>query len=520
MKHIVFKSFGSIIMTIALAIACTKASQSGYGDSDNTFLPMSDVKAHSTGETFTFSYLADYDWNVAVRYSGEEEKWIIATKMTSDVKVEVSPFSKDNKNNNNQRTATVVLRSSSGKELDSFKITQDRFIFEIDETNKPETYPAWIDQDCEPIVLTITKGAEAVPSLDWIDLKPLTSNGANETERYAILPKHNSGIHPRTVSDMTISCKATGDVLGNISISQLGFEFDVSPDKLDTFNEIPKDSDKRSLKVTCSGEWEVEAPDWIIITDHNGSQVKEGKGNADIYVNADVNGSKVTKNGTVIFGVKNIQKLSRSISVDQNKYIWTVEGASGLVYNVGPIPGSDGNKSFNVTSSGLWKTSYNSSELEVNPSQADSVTSSPQKVTVTVNPNYTKSPRIIKLAFVSDDYDKTISDEDIDLADTVKFEQSAYLFTISDADLKTPLGAAVNSTRTIPVTCPGKLQSASVEESAKAWLEAKVDGQNVILTAKQANATGKDRSAKVTITSEHTQHNSELKEVLTVTQSK
>ena len=230
-------------------------------------------------------------------------------------------------------------------------------ILDIDASGKQDTYPAWVDEnECMPMKLIITKGAVPRSSLDWVDLKPSASYSAKDTDEYLIRPKHNPGFYERN-GVLEIICDATNDVSDAIQIDQLGFEFEASSMSTDAFNEIPKDSDKRMLTVTCSGEWTVNAPSWIKFTDAAGVSIPSYvKGSADVYVNALVNASTAPKEGKIEIKVKDVEVKPIQLQVSQKAYTWKVEGESGLIYNVGPIPGSDGNKSFNVTSSGLWKT--------------------------------------------------------------------------------------------------------------------------------------------------------------------
>lgn len=408
----------------------------------------------------------------------------------------------------------VIVSENKTTTLPLGTIIQKEFHFEVnyDEQSFPDSFSAW-NEVSVPVEVEITPGASFYVEVDdrdheaWIDRK-IDGNNVKLT------PKHNGSLEDKR--DYTVYIKSAVTSHSHpIEFHQDKYEFDKTPLEDMSFDELAS-TEPYEVDIKCTGQWKINKPDWIKVTDSDGKEIQNGKGNAKVFLKADkVNYLTDPRPGEIeiLSEVDEKYTHSRSGKVSQNAYTWNVTGLGTGVLNLdGPLSDVK-DYEISVLSSGEWNAYLNKvcDFVTISPDGGNGNKFEPEKLKLDVLPNYSFDPRSVDLIIKSSHW---VDQADCKLIEKLSIQQPAYEFKPTKEEIS--LDAAKDSESSVDVTCSGKLEDAVVPDDA-GWLQADVQDGKVVFKTLQAN-DGEERSTIITITCEHTSEHRDLTTQIKVTQ--
>ena len=396
------------------------------------------------------------------------------------------------------RTATVTVRDEFKGEEKSFKITQEPFVFQID---SEASYPVGpFETDNKSFSYRITQNApwtvqviSGDESLLNIYTKKGTGTGNIETYTFAAASVPGVNTSDRTA---TVKMAVTGSTLSKtFTLSQPGYPFEAGT----STSEFPEvDYEEAKIKIDCyNNDWKVNSkPSWIK-AEKDGDYVKLTPTAINDDLESDNTGDVVI---STPFG-GNEQTLK--ISVKQDKYKFSADKTS-LTFET--LEDDNDKQEVKITASADW---------DVDDDDLDSFNAS-KKIT----------GNIIEVSVDGDNYQMEDISEEFSVISEHKHQvkisvtQKAYVFSVNNF-VDTTVDNKAQTISFNDLKCSGKLE-AVVETTAK-WIKVKTQPENGTLALSvEANDAkdAKDRSAKITVSSEHVRNNNKLTKEITITQTK
>ena len=433
------------------------------------------VPAYTTS-SFIMDIVCSSKWEI-VQYPD----WLVpdSTSGTFDKKVTftITP----NTNKSQSRSGSIRVRSifnNAYKETDP--ITQDKFVFKIDQTAFNNLPPVNVGQNSFAITCTEEAPWSIVSNDDWISLSATGGTGSSTID---VTTSDNPIIESRSSSLMVTNTISKETI--KVSFSQAAFVFSV-PASAFSFGEL--DSSQKTISVDCSSGWTVEydnAP-WIKLSTTAGS----GKG--DIMLNVEKNVE--TKSREASFTIySNLQRgtayeLKKEISVSQDAYKFDTktESFAGL----DAINDKGTSKSVKITCSGEWAVESSPSWLTINPYSGKG--NSTITFTPLSNTDLTARTGVFDI----------VSKDNSSLRKRVSVNQNAYIFNVDTQKLA--FTSAVSS-KSINIHSTAKW-TARTDQSWITLSAKEGTGNQAIIVTVDKNSSKEDRSGKITLTSEYGNH--------------
>ena len=404
------------------------------------------------------------------------------------------------------RTATVKVYDELKGTEKSFTISQDPFVFDV--TGSQITTVGPLDEKTVTYNIKITEGAPWILNLTGENPELIasgytgsgTGKGAAEAVTVTLttckVPKVNTGIRTATVN---VSVDGS-DLSKPFTIKQNEYNFECYSDKLSSFHEV--DIRTQEVTVDCyENNWDIESvsEDWMTV-------VKDG--NVIKLTPKDVNKKTDSENEATIkittpFG-GNTQTLSFEVKQDKYKFAVTDKPTS---LDFEPLDVTT-KKTVKIEASAGWSSGL-SGEAKLGNTEDKNAK------TISVKPteaNYDTRVKEGKLTITSDHGHKEV----------VTFTQKAYKFSPGDmADKK--VGSDAVTIEFTGLECTGKLAVKDVVADGS-WLKTTdveiVDNKTIKVKVPANDAKdAKTRDAKITISSEHVNKNSNLTKTIKITQN-
>lgn len=374
----------------------------------------------------------------------------------------------------------------------SFYVNQDAFEFSIESEGIYNV--AVLNETTYGVSVNCTSGAgwrmSQSPESSWTGISVGNYNGSRT---FSFCPQQNGNLSSRTAS-VTISSLVSDDIPAlSFTVSQDAYRFNTKSETFE-FSELQAVTEKVALD--CLGPWNVSSlPSWITVTPTSGS------GNAQISVGPSSDNLGQERSGffNVTSTVGGITHTKR-VNVVQKDYVFDlISGFGDIAAEI--LTGASAQMKFRC--SGSWTVvSTDNSIAQVSRGSGYGGRNNEETVNITVSPNYSLVQRNATVTLQSSDDGSKMSQ--------VKISQPAYEFSVG-----TLSGFGYEKeTQEVNFKCTGK----ATASSSASWVSVSVSSGKLVVTAEK-NTTDKDRSAEITVESEHKSHNSSLSTVLTVSQA-
>lgn len=458
-------------------------------------------KSRENENTQKFYLKCSAKWKIS-----SDEDWLTFDPMSGNGEYcDVKMIASTNKDTSRVRIAKVIISADVdgdgvyGDKERTIEVTQDNFVFNV-ESAPDYTFNPW-NADSVPIKVNSTAEAEwTVSSEDYVEISCEKGSGSDS---FTFKPNDNGDLTKERSGRVIVTSKVL-DCSHIISYTQKKYEFKLSSDEQLTFDELSESYKKspKEVQVTCSGDWIVDAPDWVDV-DRNGT------GNKKLSFQAKDNVS-TTKDR--IDTVKIISKVGgftheEVVKVKQNKFVWNVEGFDPIKEPYKALNGID-ERQIKIKSSGDWELLFEPEDetfVTLDNKEGGRCKDKATDVKLTVKENYTTKSRKTTLTLKSNHSD--------DLKSELKINQKAYEFNVP---VDTVTFEAQGDERVFDVKCSGKLKPSTTSS----WLDVSITNGILKITAKEYTDAKQDRRAEVTIESEHVGQNQELSKKITIIQSK
>lgn len=402
------------------------------------------------------------------------------------------------------RTATVTVRDEFKGTEKSFTISQDPFVFDV--TGSPITTVGPLDVKTVTYNIKITKGAPWI--LKLTDPKQLIASGytkdgkgTGDAEAVTLTTCKVTDVNTDDRS-ATVEVRVKDDkcpLVETFTVNQNEYNFNCDDDKLSSFHEV--NFSTQTVVVDCyNDDWELKSvsENWLNAT-------KEG--NVIKLTPKDVNKKTDSENEAKIeittpFGG---EPKTLSFEVKQDKYKFAVtDKPTSLDFE--PLDVTT-KKTVKIEASAGWSSGL-SGEAKLGNTEDKNAK------TISVKPteaNYDTRVKEGKLTITSDHGHK----------EEVTFTQKAYKFSPGNMADKT-VGSDAVTIEFTELECTGKLAVKDVVADGS-WLKITdveiVDNKTIKVKVPANDAKdAKTRDAKITISSEHVNKNSNLTKTITITQ--
>ena len=456
----------------------------------------------------TWSLTSNQDW---VKFhlgsnSAGKNTWLSGEGDSNDERYVYVTVDNNFNTGSSNRTATVKVYDELKGTEKSFTISQDPFVFDV--TGSQITTVGPLDEKTVTYNIKITEGAPWILNLTGENPELIasgytgsgTGKGAAEAVTVTLttckVPKVNTGIRTATVN---VSVDGS-DLSKPFTIKQNEYNFECYSDKLSSFHEV--DIRTQEVTVDCyENNWDIESvsEDWMTV-------VKDG--NVIKLTPKDVNKKTDSENEATIkittpFG-GNTQTLSFEVKQDKYKFAVTDKPTS---LDFEPLDVTT-KKTVKIEASAGWSSGL-SGEAKLGNTEDKNAK------TISVKPteaNYDTRVKEGKLTITSDHGHKEV----------VTFTQKAYKFSPGDmADKK--VGSDAVTIEFTGLECTGKLAVKDVVADGS-WLKTTdveiVDNKTIKVKVPANDAKdAKTRDAKITISSEHVNKNSNLTKTIKITQN-
>lgn len=408
------------------------------------------------------------DWLIPAARSGTYDKNLVFT---------VSP----NTDKTNTRSGRIRVHSVyNDAYLETSVITQDRFVFNIDQTSFQNLQPVSVGQ--KSITINCTKDApwEIVSRDAWLDVNPLSGSG---TSTLVVTPQDNPNTAARS-SNLVIKNNVSNERL-TVAFSQKAFVFSVTGDSF-SFSEL--DSSKKTISIDCSSNWTIDTNNasWLKLSAASGS------GKNDVSLSVDKNVETKAREATITvysdFQRGTPNELKKSISIKQSAYQFDNKSVSFT--GLEPVNEKGLSQTVSVTCSGDWAVDNVPSWLTIEPASG----SGNGSIKVTPATNTELNERNVAFEIVSKD--------NSNLRKRVEVVQKAYIFSIDTSKMEFSSSA---SSKNFNLRSSAKWTI----KTDQSWLTvsaAEGDGNKTITVKTEKNSGKADRTGKVTITSQYGNH--------------
>ena len=434
------------------------------------------LPAYSASSAFSLDIVCSQKWEIV-----ECPNWLVPEVRSGtydkNLVFSVSP----NTDKTNTRSGRIRVHSIyNDAYLETALITQDRFVFNIDQTSFTNLPPVDVGQ--KSITISCTKEApwEIVSMDSWLSVN--TSSGSGTTT-LVVSPQNNLKTTTRS-STMVIKNSVSNEKL-NVTFSQKAFVFSVSGSSF-SFGEL--DTSKKTISIDCSSTWTVDTNNasWIKLS------ASSGTGKKDITLSVDKNTELKTREATITV-YSDLQhgtsdELKKSISVKQNAFKFDTTNESFT--NLNAINEEGRSETVQVTCSGDWTVENAPSWLKIVPTSG----SGNGSLKFTPSTNTELNERNASFEIVSKDNSS--------LRKRVNVSQKAYIFSVDTKKMDFSSAAASKSFN---------LQSSAkwTIKTDQSWLTVSAKegtGNKAITVSVVKNTEKSDRTGKVTITSQYGNH--------------
>ncbi len=403
------------------------------------------------------------------------------------------------------RDAVITVESDpigdgSYTDVKTFEVAQDALVFTVAALNE---YPvgALNDEDCAFSVLA-TEGLPWTMTVSdedtWVGCETTDYKGSKDV---TFKPFHNG-----TLSDRDGNITISSSVIENLNpttmtVKQSAYEFDNTPVILDGFKALNPES--KYFNLVCMGPWKVEAcPDWVTVDPSYGS------GDSKLTVTLDKNTATGDSRPCTIKIVSQVGGVdhTKEVTVVQDPFTWEITPSDNIsTDNVLKVDALGDKGSISLICSGSWTASADSAFVKVSPDKGYGGKDITETVTVTVEPNYTRSEREAKVSVSSDD--NSAHKHELTVV------QNAYVFEV---DTLFTENISYEGGVVIAVKCSERPE-VSMPEGVD-WLETSYSADRVFNVTAKENTTSSPRSAEVTVYSPNVSKNPALTKTFTITQ--
>lgn len=406
--------------------------------------------------------------------------WLVPDKKSGEFDSSVYFSVNTNTSKSTERSGVIkVLSKYNGQSLDTPKLIQDKFVFDVSKKTISNLPPVGVAQQTVTLSCTNEVGWY-IESSDWTNAS-VTSGKGNATLSFS--PLNNPTTSNRTKS-VSIKNRVTSEVL-NITFSQNRFEFSVTESSLG-FTEL--DASTKTLHITCSSGWTIDSGgnNWIHFSPSTGT------GNATVSVTIDKNVGLSERTASITV-YSNLQhgtsgELSKKVTIRQDAYRFDSNSVS-REYDA--ILNSGGTEVFSVpvTCSGAWTVSTDAAWVSAAPMSGTGNGS----IRVTVESNKTFDGRNATVSIRSSDNSS--------LAKQVYINQKGFVLNAS-ASVNTIGMDSKSQSFTINVDCASKW-TVSTNASWITLSKTSGTGKDSINVSLDQNKDKKSRSGSIEIKSEY-----------------
>ncbi len=431
------------------------------------------LPAYSASSAFNLDIVCSHEWEIV-----ECPNWLVPASRTGTYDKNLAFTVNPNTDKVNTRSGKIRVHSIYNDQyLETDLITQDRFVFNIDQTSFKDLPPVDVGQ--KSITINCSKDVpwEIVPSDSWLKVNTASGTG---TLTLVVSPENNMKTAFRT-SSLVIKNMISNENL-NVSFSQKAFEFSVSGGPF-SFSEL--DTSKETIFIDCSSNWTIDTNNasWVKLSSASGT----GKRDVTLTVEKNV---EMKSRETTITVYSNLQRgtpdeLKKSITIKQSAYQFDTKSVSFT--GLDAINDKGDSKTVQVTCSGGWTVKDVPGWLKVEPSSGNGNGS----IKFTPSTNTDLSDRKVSFPIVSKDNE--------DLQKIVTVSQKAYIFSIdiSEMEFQSPKASKSFTLRSI-AKWTIKTDQSWLTVSAKEG-----DGNKSVTVSVEKNSGKADRTGKVTITSQY-----------------
>lgn len=418
--------------------------------------------------TQSFTITTTGPWKVT-----SSQSWLTVSPASGTGNGTVTVTAKTN-NTKADRNATITVSCSSDESLyKQIAVTQEKYVFEIDETPlNLASCPA----NSTSFTVTSSGGWDVTSSQTWLTVSPASGNG-NGSVTVTAAPNPNSTTRSAIVR---VICKDNTNWNPYVTVTQAGHVLTLSQT---SFAFGAKESGSASFNVTTSGPWTATSDaSWV--------QITAGTGDGNGTVSFTYSQNLVLSSRSAVITVKcNDSARSEKVTVTQSAYQFSIAPTSLSTFTAM----SPATQDITVTSLGDWTVT--TSQAWIHPTKVGNV------ARIALDNNVNASTRSGSVTITNSD--------NPELKYTVTVSQAAYVFTVSPTTLST-FAATGAATKDVTVTCSGTW---TVTKS-HSWIQTTVISGGVRIGVQNNTATA-TRSGTVTITSND---NASLKQVITINQ--
>lgn len=386
-----------------------------------------------------------------------------------------------NTDKSKKRTGTIrVLSKYNSVYLTTSTLSQDKFVFSVDQTAFDKLSPVNAGQKSFSINCTKDVPWEIVSDGDWLTVNSASGTGSSSV---TVTPGDNPLTSARKAS-VSITNKVSKEKL-SVSFSQQAFVFSVSGSSY-SFSEI--DSSQNTFTVDCSSDWTIDTggASWLTLSPASGT----GKQQVTLSVKNNVETSTREATFTVYSNLQRgtSNELKKSFKVSQAAYKF--DSSAKTFANLDALNEVGTSQTVSITCSGEWYVDSSVDWLKFN------ATSGKGNGTLRVTPttNTSLSERSTTFSIVSKD--------NPNLKKPVTISQKAYIFSADTQKMEFTASAGGK-------ICNIKSTAKWTVKADQTWitLSTKEGSGNQSLTVNVTkNDTNTDRSGKVTITSQYGNH--------------
>lgn len=429
--------------------------------------------------------------------------WLSFDHTSGDGRYLTLTMTADTNTGDAQRPATVKIKADVDEDgqyddrEETITVTQDGFVFDV-EYDAFGTFGA-LNKTSIPVKITTTAEAGwTIICENWIGANKKT--GSSNTD-LTFTPEDNPNRSPRNDSAV-IRSNVTGEEF-TIPFSQEAYVFDdKAVTTLSTFDELVSKAKTQEVKVSCTdgGGWTIEKPSWIKVTSGTSTtDMTKGTGSTTLKLTVDEDHLSTASDRKDYVKIKSdIGGYVKEVTVKQRKYTWDVQGMSDLELD----PDEDESMPITITSSGKWTaafdTNVSSDFVTITPASGDGNRSA-AVATLKVLENFTPDERETELTIASEHSSSASS-----LSKSMKITQGGYIYKVQVEDMSFDAKDGQQVVRNLQ--CSGKLNVS--KPSSASWItKAEISSSGVLTIGVAENKETEERSAEITIQSEHYKSN-------------
>jgi hypothetical protein len=428
--------------------------------------------------------------------------WLSFDHTSGDGRYLTLTMTADTNTGDAQRPATVKIKADVDEDgqyddrEETITVTQDGFVFDVD-YNAFGTFGA-LNKTSIPVKITTTAEAGwTITCENWIGANKTTGSSTTDL---TFTPEDNPNRSTRNASAV-IRSNVTGESI-TIPFSQEAYVFDdKAMTTLSTFDELVSKAKTQEVKVSCTegGGWTIEKPSWIKVTSGTSTtDMTKGTGSTTLKLTVDENHLSTASDRTDYVKIKSdIGGYEKKVTVKQRKYTWDVLGMGDLELD----PDEDESMPITITSSGKWTAAFDtngsSDFVTITPASGDGNRAA-AVATLKVLENFTPDERETVLTVASE---HSVSASN--LSKTMKITQGGYIYKVQVGDMN--FDAKDGQQKVENLQCSGKLNVS--KSTGASWITKAEISSGVLTITVDANKETKERSAEITIQSEHYKSN-------------